>query len=355
MEAQKDSDAHKTDVLKTAASPVPANPLPQPYATHSLSPADVRNGNHLAFIGSGGFGKTYKYKHGTTQVAVKYNKADSATANAREVLMLQTAQGPNGLGHANVIGFLGDFPYGPDGQHGYVFVMELAARGDFLNHAIDRFVPPPNGPGGMQLDDARRFFRQMVASIQHLHEVCKLAHLDLKPENFALTEDGQTLKLIDMGMCHALVDGKVSGLRGTAAYVAPEAVVTTESYGPFEADIWALGAILFFITVGNYAMSGEDEILMKSGRVIPIYQKRVAYLKQVQEAGGATTATILSGVPIKLERPQTFLYHTLSVHFQHLTNDLIDVSCPGQPSPGKHLCMDMPGSFALHRFSTLRS
>lgn len=50
----------------------------------------------------------------------------------------------------------------------------------------------------MQVDDARRFFNQLMNGVNYLHSK-GVAHRDLKPENLLLDENDD-LKISDFGM-----------------------------------------------------------------------------------------------------------------------------------------------------------
>lgn len=51
---------------------------------------------------------------------------------------------------------------------------------------------------GMQVDEARRFFNQLMDGVNYLHNK-GVAHRDLKPENLLLDEH-DNLKISDFGM-----------------------------------------------------------------------------------------------------------------------------------------------------------
>lgn len=78
-------------------------------------------------------------------------------------------------------------------------------------------------------------------------------HLDLKPSNVILRDDG-TAVLIDFGLSHHLklpdlIREEIEGPIGTGPYVAPEQVYGDRS--DLRSDIFALGVILYFLATGE--------------------------------------------------------------------------------------------------------
>mmetsp|Transcript_8971 Transcript_8971/g.16850 ORF Transcript_8971/g.16850 Transcript_8971/m.16850 type:complete len:418 (+) Transcript_8971:39-1292(+) len=118
--------------------------------------------------------------------------------------------------------------------------------------------------------DAHRLNSMTICSLflQILRAVCFLAnigfsHRDLKLENFVynVTPGGFLhAQLIDFGMCTTLplLDkqtgkwGKISGLMGTHAYMAPEVFLNVDPYDAVQADVWSFGVSLFtFVCLGH--------------------------------------------------------------------------------------------------------
>lgn len=76
-----------------------------------------------------------------------------------------------------------------------------------------------------------------------------ILHRDVKPSNAVLSDTGE-VKLIDFGLAH-VCDGtaQLHGLfEGTPAYMAPE--LWRGEPGSFQADVYALGAVLFYLCTG---------------------------------------------------------------------------------------------------------
>jgi tetratricopeptide (TPR) repeat protein/predicted Ser/Thr protein kinase len=128
------------------------------------------------------------------------------------------------------------------------------------------------------LDLGRRLARAL--GVAHARGI---VHRDLKPENVLVTEDGLPL-IADLGLAkHFHLDSpgasqsvslsRTGELRGTAGYMAPEQAQDAGAAGP-EADVFALGAILYECLTGVRAFEGLSvlDLLEKvmSGDVAPI-------------------------------------------------------------------------------------
>lgn len=84
-----------------------------------------------------------------------------------------------------------------------------------------------------------------------------ILHRDLKPSNVLLAHDGR-VKLTDFGMASLVeVDEGRGEVRGTMPYLAPEQVLG-EPPSP-ASDLFALGATLYELLVGQAAFRGADE------------------------------------------------------------------------------------------------
>jgi serine/threonine protein kinase len=143
------------------------------------------------------------------------------------------------LEHPNVIRLLG-VRHEPSC---HLLIMELA-DGDMLGE-MNR--------GALPEEEARAYFRQVVAAVQHCHSrgVC---HRDLKLDNIMLMRDGVTVKVTDFGLgkdwqIHSAPKSQV----GTLYYMAPETLSGRVScYLPSPVDVWSLGVIMYVLCRCTY-------------------------------------------------------------------------------------------------------
>lgn len=88
-----------------------------------------------------------------------------------------------------------------------------------------------------------------------LHDVHRqhVIHLDIKPSNIILRQDGEAV-LIDFGLSRHdqlpdLIGEEIDGAVGTGPYIAPEQVLGDR--GDPRSDIFALGVVLYFLATGE--------------------------------------------------------------------------------------------------------
>jgi len=81
-----------------------------------------------------------------------------------------------------------------------------------------------------------------------------VAYRDLKPENILVDRDGY-VKVVDLGFAKAL-NGRSCTFCGTPDYMAPEIL----QFKPhdFSVDVWALGVLMYEMTVGHAPFTGDD-------------------------------------------------------------------------------------------------
>ncbi len=93
--------------------------------------------------------------------------------------------------------------------------------------------------------NAKKAFKQLLSTLDYLHNDLDVVHLDIKLENLVMGNDG-TVKIIDFGHSQSALE-HVNQKRGTQIYQAPE-VLQIKSQGPYDgkkADVFALGVVLF--------------------------------------------------------------------------------------------------------------
>jgi len=130
----------------------------------------------------------------------------------------------------------GDFP------NPYI-VMEFIAGTSLKARLEDTPLPP---------DDVAAIGAQIAIALHDLHSQ-HVIHLDLKPSNVIMRENGEAA-LIDFGLSRHdqlpdLVAEEVPGPIGTGPYIAPEQVRGDRS-DP-RSDLFALGVILYFLATGE--------------------------------------------------------------------------------------------------------
>ena len=136
------------------------------------------------------------------------------------------------------------------GQH--YFTMKFIEGGSLAQH------PPFACGDGVSCRAAAQFIADIAYAVDHAHQRGVL-HRDLKPANILIDSAGQPV-VTDFGLSRRTDDihRTLTGtLLGTPAYMSPEQargekVLTTA------ADVYGLGAILYFLLTGNPPFRGQD-------------------------------------------------------------------------------------------------
>src|SRR3990167_1318949 len=102
---------------------------------------------------------------------------------------------------------------------------------------------------------SQQFFQQICKGIKHFHE-SGFAHLDIKPENILISNDGKA-KVADFSSSLPIVKNqklKPVGV-GSFFYSAPE-ILQDRPFDGEKADIWSLGILLHVMLTGSWPYFG---------------------------------------------------------------------------------------------------
>lgn len=134
------------------------------------------------------------------------------------------------------------------------YVMEYI-KGQSLREYVKR-----SPQGRLSEDEALKMFRPIAETIGYLHEN-RVTHLDIKPDNILIRENGEPV-VIDFGLSkHYSSKGtptsaiKAAGC--SAGYSPMEQYVGITTFTP-EADIYALGATLLYVLTGKDPMISTE-------------------------------------------------------------------------------------------------
>jgi serine/threonine protein kinase len=219
-------------------------------------------------LGAGGMGTVYKARHAMLQrpTAVKLLDPDKMSCSAvtrfeREVQLT------SGLTHPNTVAI---FDYGRTPEGLFYYAMEYL-EGTNLDDLVERFGP---------LTEARALYllRQACGALAEAHAQ-GLVHRDVKPANIFLTSRGglhDFVKVLDFGLVRAVetpAEANITSpnaIAGTPLYLSPEAVNQPEQVDA-RSDVYALGAVAYFLLTGTAVFGGESvlEICLKHVREEP--------------------------------------------------------------------------------------
>jgi eukaryotic-like serine/threonine-protein kinase len=218
----------------------------------------------LEHLGAGGMGTVYLCEHRfmRRRVAVKLLPPDKAENNGGLERFRREAQAIARLDHPNIVRAHDIDQDGPI----HFLVMEFV-DGVTLQHLVDA-----RGPLGVAR--SVNYIAQAAQGLHHAYRM-QLVHRDIKPSNLLLDRGG-TIKILDLGLARfqasadnltRLIDSKT--VLGTADYLAPEQA--RDSNVDIRADIYSLGAMLFFVLTGKPPFDGGNvaQKLIKHQATVP--------------------------------------------------------------------------------------
>jgi serine/threonine protein kinase/WD40 repeat protein len=214
----------------------------------------------LERLGEGGMGQVLKARHKSMGriVALKVLRKERLANPDAIKRFHREIQAAARLSHPNIV-----MAYDADAVgNNHFFVMEYVDGTD-LSQLVKK-------KGPLSVPRAFNYMVQAAHGLQHAHDQ-GMVHRDIKPHNLLMTKDGQTVKILDMGLARLgeadqdsnftqlTQDGKVVG---TPDYIAPEQARNSHT-ADIRSDIYSLGCTLYFILSGHVPFPGGGSIMEK--------------------------------------------------------------------------------------------
>ncbi len=208
----------------------------------------------LGELARGGMGVVYRARQHGLDRLVALKMILGAGDHEAAQRFLQEARAAAALDHPNVVpiydtGEIDGKPY---------FTMALIDGPNLRGYA--------DGRGTLPIPEVVSLFAQVVEGVAHAHKH-GIVHRDLKPANVLMDKDGRP-RVTDFGLAkRASGDTQLTAtgqVVGTPQYMAPEQARDSKDVGP-PADVYSLGAILYFLLAGRPPFHGESftDLLIK--------------------------------------------------------------------------------------------
>ncbi len=182
-------------------------------------------------LGSGGTADCYKCIIGNRAYCIKRPKATWRQSEDYMNLFRKEFELGIELEHPNIVRY---FDYGEDDKGPFI-------KMDYVDgESLDEFVA--THPDFLKNNTNRqRLLNELLDALAYLHGK-RMLHLDLKPSNILITNNGHHVKLVDLGF--AWTDGYLHDAGFSRDYCAPEQLANkVEQISP-ATDIYALGKIM---------------------------------------------------------------------------------------------------------------
>ena len=205
-------------------------------------------------IGEGGNGAVYRARHVMLKrpTAVKILRPE-IVGTATLARFEREVQHMSQLTHPNTVAV---FDYGRNHEGVFYYAMEYLDGID-LEALVERY-------GAQPADRVVAILVQVCGALGEAHRK-GIMHRDIKPANIILCERGgvpDVAKVVDFGLVKEITAETGESSRvilGTPSYIAPEAVTDPDVVGP-PADIYALGAVGYFLLTGKRVFEGKTSV-----------------------------------------------------------------------------------------------
>ena len=259
--------------------PVDSGTKPTPKSIPAAVPTTIGRYEVCEEIGAGTFGRVYRCRDAKLkrEVAIKVPHSDKSLSHEQVQGYLHEARGAARLHHPGIVSVL-DTGELADGR-GYVVYEYVAGQTLRLRIQVDNY----------SRDEAVRWCIEIAEALHYAH-THNVVHRDVTPANVLLDVDGH-VRLTDFGL--ARVDDQfyrddTGRVVGTVAYMSPEQARGDSQWASPQADIHALGVILY-------------ELLTKRRPFSPGSGDMAAMLEQIERRVPSPPRTIDETIPPALE------------------------------------------------------
>ena len=155
-------------------------------------------------------------------------------------------------------------------------------------------------------EERRRIAKQITEAVGYVHSR-GVVHRDLKPQNIIITNNGESVKLIDFGLADTDSHTILKQPAGTMKYMSPEQLQT--AVADVRNDIYSLGVIFSQMKIGY------DDVIKKCLRPIENRYQNVSELTDDIKRHGRNKARLIWGMLVMMILMLALLVLSQSIRF----------------------------------------
>ncbi|AZZ90120.1 serine/threonine protein kinase [Hahella sp. KA22] len=219
-------------------------------------------------LADGGMSRVYVARQLSLDRLVVVKVLRSGAPNVGYIqLFYREARIASQLNHPNVMQV---FDFGATEDNMLYLVAEFL-QGEVLSDLMEKHG------NGLPLENVVWLIEQMAAGLQAAHQL-NIVHRDLKPGNIMVAKvsgNHSVAKLLDFGISKPLEEQDLQYTQmglvvGTPGYLAPEQIDSSKDIDG-RADIYALGAVLYYCITGERPFNGEThhQIMAQQRKYLP--------------------------------------------------------------------------------------
>lgn len=242
------NDETRTNFGRHTSVVTPPGEAPPNDAAAGSAPEMIGKYRVIAPISRGGQARVFRALHPTLSRELVIKIGHAGLRQEHQALLIAEGELLAGFDHPNLARV-----YDLDFERGVPYLVIEYVRGQNLAQYAEQ--------GKMDAHDAARIIAKLARAIAYIH-ARGVVHQDIKPANAIIDENGEA-RLIDFGLAKlrdawTAEDPQRSGISGTVAYMATEqALGNNDQVGP-SSDIFALGAVLYFLLAGEAPFYDRD-------------------------------------------------------------------------------------------------
>jgi len=213
------------------------------YDINSVSMTEIPGYTIIEDIGVGGWAVVWKAHQLSLDriVAIKILRSQYSSSEKEVESFVREARSIAKLKHPNIVQI---YDVGQHESH-FFFVME------FINGSTALKILRDEGP--IPQKKCLKIALSVAEALSYGWDKQKMIHLDVKPENIMIDEDG-TVKISDLGLARISDPSQVNDegeteIAGTPNYMSPEQV--QGAHLDFRSDMYSLGATLYHMVTGS--------------------------------------------------------------------------------------------------------